>query len=116
MDGSQAVLLAPRAPRPGAFGGWLAGAEVAAAPAPEITATTAPTLATSPTLKRISVSVPLVVDGTSIDVLSVSISNRLSPWRHGVAGRLEPFRDLALGDGLAKLRHQDVHGLALKFC
>ena len=61
----------------GAFCGALAGA--AAAPAPEITATTAPTLATSPTLKCISVSVPLVVDGTSIDVLSVSISNRLSP-------------------------------------
>ena len=63
----------------GAFGAELAAADVAAAPAPEITATTAPTLATSPTLKRISVSVPLVVDGTSIDVLSVSISNRLSP-------------------------------------
>src|SRR6185503_19034043 len=26
-----------------------------------------------------------------------------------VAGRLEPFHDLALGDGLAELRHQDVH-------
>src|SRR5262249_14061974 len=63
----------------GAFGGELAGAGTAAAPAPAITATTAPTLATSPTLKRISVSVPVVVEGTSIDVLSVSISNRLSP-------------------------------------
>src|SRR4029078_4858538 len=63
----------------GAFGGELAAAGAAAAPTPEITATTAATLATSPTLKRISVSVPLVVDGTSIDVLSVSISNRLSP-------------------------------------
>src|SRR5262249_45103271 len=31
------------------------------------------------TLKRISVSVPAAVDGTSIEVLSVSISNRLSP-------------------------------------
>ena len=48
-------------------------------PPPEITATTAPTLATSPTWKWISVSVPPVVDGTSIEVLSVSISNRLSP-------------------------------------
>ena len=26
------------------------------------------------------------------------------------AGRLEPLGDLALGDGLAELRHQDVHG------
>src|SRR6185369_13194861 len=78
MDGSQGCCW-HHARRGGRFGGWLAGAEVAAAPAPEITATTAPTLATSPTLKRISVSVPLVVDGTSIDVLSVSISNRLSP-------------------------------------
>jgi len=51
----------------------------ALSPAPEITATTAPTLATSPTLKRISLSVPAWVAGTSIEVLSVSISNRLSP-------------------------------------
>src|SRR5581483_12184656 len=57
----------------------LAGAALAAAPGPEMTATTAPTFATSPTWKRISESVPLVVEGTSIDVLSVSISNRLSP-------------------------------------
>ena len=46
---------------------------------PEITATTAPTWATSPTWKLMSVSVPAVVAGTSIEVLSVSISNRLSP-------------------------------------
>src|SRR6478736_131682 len=63
--------------------GTLAGAGVAgglcAAPGPEITAITAPTFATSPTLKWISVSVPAVVDGTSIEVLSVSISKRLSP-------------------------------------
>src|SRR5207302_7700748 len=26
-----------------------------------------------------------------------------------IAGRLEPLDDLALGDGLAELRHQDVH-------
>src|SRR5665811_2302512 len=49
------------------------------APAPEITATTAPTLATSPTPNLISLSVPALVAGTSIEVLSVSISNRLSP-------------------------------------
>ncbi len=42
-------------------------------------ATTAPTLAVSPTWKRMSASVPAPVAGTSIDVLSVSISNRLSP-------------------------------------
>src|SRR6185437_2091453 len=46
---------------------------------PDITATTAPTFATSPTLKWISLSVPAAVDGTSIEVLSVSISKRLSP-------------------------------------
>src|SRR5581483_2555654 len=66
-------------PGAGVSGGWLAGCDFVASPAPEITATTAPTLATSPTWKRISVRVPLVVDGTSIDVLSVSISKRLSP-------------------------------------
>src|SRR5271163_1950180 len=42
-------------------------------------ATTAPTGATSPAGTRISASMPAVVDGTSIDTLSVSISNRLSP-------------------------------------
>lgn len=52
---------------------------LADAPGPDITATTAPTFATSPTLKWISLSVPAVVDGTSIEVLSVSISKRLSP-------------------------------------
>ena len=57
----------------------LAGA-LAVAPAPsEITATMAPTGATSPAPTRISASTPAVVDGTSIDTLSVSISNRLSP-------------------------------------
>jgi hypothetical protein len=30
-----------------------------------------------------------------------------------IAGRLEPFGDLALGDGLAELRHQDVHGASV---
>src|SRR5262245_39231850 len=52
---------------------------LAAAPAPEITATTAPTSAMSPSGTRISVSTPAVIAGTSIEVLSVSISNRLSP-------------------------------------
>src|SRR4030095_3722813 len=53
---------------------------VAAAPAPsEITATTAPTGATAPAGTRISASTPTVVDGTSIETLSVSISNKLSP-------------------------------------
>src|SRR5262249_54669894 len=63
---------------------WAAGlvcvaAGLEAAAGPKTTATTAPTLATSPTLKWISAKVPAVVDGTSIDVLSVSISNRFSP-------------------------------------
>ena len=61
-------------------GAGAAGAELVAAPAPSaITATTAPTGATSPAATRISASTPVVVDGTSIDTLSVSISNRLSP-------------------------------------
>src|SRR5262245_64268482 len=55
-----------------------AGAALAAVPS-AITATTAPTGATSPAGTRISASTPAVVDGTSIDTLSVSISNRLSP-------------------------------------
>jgi hypothetical protein len=44
-----------------------------------MTATIAPTGATSPAATRISASTPAVVEGTSIDTLSVSISNRLSP-------------------------------------
>src|SRR5882672_7142860 len=57
-----------------------ASCALAAAPMPsEITATMAPTSATSPARTRISASTPVVVDGTSIDTLSVSISNRLSP-------------------------------------
>src|SRR5262249_49094830 len=54
------------------------GDAVAAAPS-AITATMAPTGTTSPADTRISASTPVVVDGTSIDTLSVSISNRLSP-------------------------------------
>ena len=65
--------------RAGALAGAGTPVGLCAAPGPKITATTAPTLATSPTLKRMSVSVPAVVDGTSIEVLSVSISKRLSP-------------------------------------
>ena len=56
-----------------------AGALAVAPPSPAITATTAPTSAVSPVCTLISVSVPVVIDGTSIDTLSVSISNRLSP-------------------------------------
>ena len=35
---------------------------------------------------------------------------------HGVAGRLEPLRDLALSHGLAELRHQHVHQQFLTSC
>src|SRR5882724_13009614 len=56
-----------------------AGAGAAAPASPAITATIAPTRATSPAPTRISDSTPADVDGTSIDTLSVSISNRLSP-------------------------------------
>src|SRR5215470_16532009 len=62
----------------GADGATACGVFVPAAPS-EITATTAPTGATSPADTRISASTPAVVDGTSIDTLSVSISNKLSP-------------------------------------
>src|SRR5712671_5577918 len=69
--------------KPGESGGtgptdFDAGAVVAPA-APERTATTAPTGATSPASTRISSSTPAAVAGTSMDTLSVSISNRLSP-------------------------------------
>jgi pyruvate/2-oxoglutarate dehydrogenase complex dihydrolipoamide acyltransferase (E2) component len=50
-----------------------------AASAPAAAKAAAPTGATSPAATRISVSVPAEVAGTSIDTLSVSISNRLSP-------------------------------------
>src|SRR5215208_6114265 len=66
----------------GAFGGApvAAACGLVIAPAcPAITATMAPTGATSPAATRISASTPVVVEGTSIDTLSVSISNRLSP-------------------------------------
>jgi hypothetical protein len=62
-----------------ATAGLAAGALAAAPPSPAMIATTAPTGATSPACTLISVSVPVVIDGTSIDTLSVSISNRLSP-------------------------------------
>src|SRR5262249_40568561 len=67
-------------------GGALGGAPVAAAcglvvaPAePAITATMAPTGTVAPAGTRISASTPAAIAGTSIDTLSVSISNRLSP-------------------------------------
>src|SRR5262249_1916290 len=34
-------------------------------------------------------------------------------WLHSIAGRLEPFRDLALGNGFAELRHQNIHASPL---
>ena len=49
------------------------------AAAPPMTPTMAPTGAVSPSCTRISLSTPASVAGTSIDTLSVSISNRLSP-------------------------------------
>ena len=49
------------------------------AAAPPMTPTMAPTGAISPSCTRISLSTPASVAGTSIDTLSVSISNRLSP-------------------------------------
>jgi hypothetical protein len=54
-------------------------------------ATTAPTGATSPACTLISESVPAAIDGTSIDTLSVSISNRLSPGFTAVPGVTNHF-------------------------
>src|SRR5580692_2077631 len=67
-----------------AGGGVDAACRPGCAPEPSaITATMAPTGATSPAGTRISASTPVVVDGTSIETLSVSISNRLSPGLTG---------------------------------
>src|SRR5262249_61256902 len=63
----------------GAGAGAAAGFDGAAAAPSATTATTAPTGAPAPAGTRISASTPAVVEGTSIDTLSVSISNRLSP-------------------------------------
>ena len=63
----------------GAGAAPLADVLAAAPPSPAITATTKPTGTTSPAGTRISVSVPAEIAGTSIEVLSVSISNRFSP-------------------------------------
>src|SRR5262249_20429135 len=54
-------------------------ASIAISPLAAMTATTAPTGAVAPACTRISARVPAVIDGTSIDTLSVSTSNRLSP-------------------------------------
>src|SRR3984885_14070913 len=74
VAGAEAACTAAAAGFPG---GVDAAAEAAAPSA--ITATTAPTGATVPSGTRISLSTPAVVEGTSIETLSVSISNRLSP-------------------------------------
>src|SRR5882762_1254535 len=62
-----------------AFAGMSGGEGAAFSPAPEITATTAPTGTVSPAATLIALSTPAEIAGTSIDTLSVSISNRLSP-------------------------------------
>src|SRR5262249_24379035 len=69
-----------------------AGAPPPPPPRWPLPAPTAPPAAPSPAGTRIAASTPAVVDGTSIDTLSVSISNRLSPglmaspadWNHCV--------------------------------
>src|SRR5258708_39686074 len=83
-EGAETAAAATRAGVAGACAGAGATVGLAAAPAvSEITATTAPTGATAPTATRISASTPVVVEGTSIETLSVSISNRLSPGLTG---------------------------------
>src|SRR3546814_7067423 len=58
----------------GAAAGSSAGASAGAAPPSQITASTAPTSTVSPSATLISVSVPLVGDGTSESTLSVDTS------------------------------------------
>src|SRR5262245_31830466 len=58
------------------FTALLAVALGAAAPFSEITATIPPTGATAPVGTRISARTPPTMEGTSIETLSVSISNR----------------------------------------
>src|SRR3546814_7597591 len=58
----------------GAAAGSSAGASAGSAPPPPITARTAPTSTVSPSATLISVSVPLVGDGTSESTLSVDTS------------------------------------------
>src|ERR1700754_825427 len=71
----------------GAGGAPLAAApDTVAPPSPAMIAATAPTGATSPACAPISASVPVVIDGTSIETLSVSISNRLSPGSTAAPG------------------------------
>src|SRR5690348_13970629 len=64
--------------------GIATGSRLDEAPPPsEMTATTAPTGTISPARTRISASTPAEVEGTSMETLSVSISNRLSPGLTG---------------------------------
>ena len=79
---SIAVAAAAEAASAGALaatGTGFAGAAGMLPPAAPMTPTTAPTGATSPSTTRISLRMPVSVAGTSIETLSVSISNRLSP-------------------------------------
>ena len=77
---------------------------------PPITATIAPTFATSPAPTRISFSRPATIAWTSIVTLSVSTSNRLSPSLISSPTDLNQAEDLSLGNGFAELRHDDGVG------
>ena len=55
-------------------------------------------------------SMPSSTASTSIVALSVSISASTSPGVHGVALRLDPARDLALGHRRRQRRHQHLAG------
>src|SRR5262245_52705377 len=63
----------------GGGSGFAAAWPAVVAAGSEMTATMAPTGATLPSGIRISASMPATIDGTSIEVLSVSISNSVSP-------------------------------------
>ena len=79
----------------------------------EITATTAPTGATSPSAARIS-DEHAGRDRRHLHRGLVGLDlEQIVARLHGVASRLEPLGDLALGDGFAELRHQHVHYCSL---
>jgi len=78
-------------------------------------ASTSPTWTVSPAWARISASVPAVGAGISASTLSVETSTIGSSSVNGVARRLRPLEDRALGDRLAHRRHHDVDGPAVRF-
>ena len=89
---------------PGSEGGGATAVPVS----PPMRASTVPTSTVSPSVTRISLTMPEAGDGTSVSTLSVEISSRVSSASIVLADLLEPPRDRALRDGDAHLGHHDV--------